>query len=132
MQEKRPVSTWSWQGQRIQSLILPGFPAFFLFTECCLFHAALFQALSSCAIPTCDYKQRLVDRTKEQQRSQAYGMCGSVFCPFVQAINADLAPRNLGNEFVNALVTAMSVPHGPYENDTFANVGALQDCIVDT
>lgn len=90
--------------------------------------AGLFQAMSSCAIPTCNYKQRLVDRSKEEQRSFAYSRCGSVFCPLVQGIVSDLGNRNLGNAFDEAMKTALSVPHGPFENDTFANVGALQQC----
>ncbi len=89
----------------------------------------MYQAFSSCAIPTCNYKLRLVERTKEEQRTLAFNKCGSVFCPLVQGINADLAVRNIGSAFSEAMNTALSVPHGPFENETFANVGALQDCI---
>lgn len=91
--------------------------------------AGLYLALSSCAIPACNYKLRLVDVPKEEQRRQAFAQCGGVFCPFVDTLDADLQARNMSGAFVDAISLALSVPHGSYENQTFANLGALQDCL---
>lgn len=91
--------------------------------------AGLYQAMSSCAIPTCNYKLRLVDVPKEEQRRRASAQCGGIFCPLVDSVNADLQARKISGALVDAISFALSVPHGSYENQTFANVGALQDCL---
>eukprot|EP00884_Botryococcus_braunii_P011729 jgi/Botrbrau1/20557/Bobra.145_2s0104.1 len=113
---------------RVATLHIPASPST-LAEVADAFVSGMFQALSSCAIPTCNYKLRLVDKTKEEQRTLAFSKCGSIFCPLVQGINADLAVRNIGSALSEAMDTALSVPHGPFENETFANVGALQACI---
>jgi hypothetical protein len=67
--------------------------------------------------------------SKEELRQFATSHCGDLVCPLMTGLVADLATRGLRDVVPAVVAAGLEAPHGAYENQTYANLGALQDCL---